>query len=431
MIYDEYTSDWLNSRTIYYNIRTHCISDNINELIDPNHVVLHPEGLCNYLQYGYSVYGQTPIEEIKFLGHDQKVYKDPEGRLIIEQLDDPFDDLLGIESDPSEIIEQMDALVNEQVSKNDYVIVPTSGGFDSRFIDSVIHDKEKVHAFTFGISKIPSESLEVVYAKKLCEITGLQWDEIVLGDYIRLIDEWDSIFGISTHSHGMYQMEFYSKIKNKISEGAVFSGIFGDIWAGNWDFPDITSPDGLFQLGKSYVEHVDTNLCLMKSNNEIRDKFFEEHKHKLMDRNWRVLEAGRKKIILISYLMRIPEHYGYTAWSPFLNKDLVAKMLNMDWNLKAGRKWQVDYFRKQNLLIGELGLECDNKNFLNSYALLKNPPKKLNVKLLGTVIKQDYIEYINKQIDIGNVNDLNYWYGYMVLYPLQKILEIKEYGRKL
>lgn len=431
MFYEEYTTDWLNSRTIFYNIRTHCISDNINELIDPNHIVLHPEGLCNYLQYGYSVYGQTPIEEIRFLGHDQKISKDSEGRLLIEQLDDPFENLLGADSNPLEIIEEMDVLVNEKVEKNDCVIVPTSGGFDSRFIDSVIHDKEKVHAFTYGISKIPSESLEVVYAKKLCEIIGLKWNEIVLGDYIRMIDEWDAIFGISTHSHGMYQMEFYLKVKKNISEATVFSGLFGDIWAGNWDFPNITSPDGLIQLGKSYVEHVDPSLCLIKANNEIRDKFFEDHKHKLMERNWRVLEAGRKKITLISYLMRIPEHYGYTVWSPFLNKELVAKMLNLDWRIKTGRKWQVDYFRKKNLLIGELGLKCDSTNFLNNYALLKNPPKKLNIKLLGTVIKADYVEYINRQIDKRNAYELKYWYGYMVLYPLQKILEIKEYGRKL
>ena len=47
------------------------------------------------------------------------------------------------------------------------------------------------------------------------------------------------------------------------------------------------------------------------------------------------------------------------------------------------------------------------------------------------MIKADYVEYINRQIDKRNAYELKYWYGYMVLYPLQKILEIKEYGRKL
>ena len=67
MLFQEAQTDWLASKNIFYNTRTNQISDNVNDLIDANHIEFHAEGLRNYLDYGYSVYGQTPIKEIRFL----------------------------------------------------------------------------------------------------------------------------------------------------------------------------------------------------------------------------------------------------------------------------------------------------------------------------------------------------------------------------
>lgn len=433
MFFEKYQTDWLSSHIIFYNTRDNRISDNINELIDPHNIIIHPEGLCNYLQYGYCVFGQTPISDIKFLLPNQKIYKNSSGDIVIEDVDDPFDNLLGLHCSSEKVIEELERVIIDfqTDNKNKKFIIPTSGGFDSRIINALWGKKENAFAFTYGISKIPSESLDVVYAKKLCEITGVNWKEIILGDYVKLIDRWDELMGIATHSHGMYQMEFYSKIKELGIDYTVISGIFGDIWAGNWDFPDIDSPEDLIILGKSYVEHIDPVHCKLKTDYAIRDNYYRLKKEKLKDRNWRVLEAGRTKIMLISYLMRVPEYYGFPTWSPFLDAGVVSSMLNLDWPEKKGRKWQVDYFRKKGLLIGEMGLKCDPTNFLNQYALLKNRPKALNVSLMEQLFDKCFVENVNKCVYSCDVNNLDWWYKYQVMYPIQKVLEIKEYGRKL
>lgn len=431
MYFDEYQTDWLSSRVIFYNTRSNKISDNINELIDPNFIEIHPEGFNNYLQYGYCVFGQTPIREIKFLFPNQKVYKDSLGNLVIEDLEDPFEKLLDKETSVENAILELEKEIHDFQNKNPNIIIPTSGGFDSRIINALFEKKGTISAFTFGISKIPSESMEVVYAKKLCEILGIRWKEIELGNYITLINKWDELMGIATHTHGMYQMEFYEKIKKLGIDGVVISGIFGDIWAGNWDFPNIDSPDMLYILGKSYVEHIDPIYSKMKSKYEIRDIYFEKRRDKLKEKNWRVLEAGRTKIMLISYLLRVPEYYGFSTWSPFLSESVVASMLNLDWSLKNGRKWQVDYFRERGLLIGNLGLDCDKGNFLNQYALLKNHITELDSCLLEQVVDKEFVDEVNKKVRKRDIHNLDWWYKYQVLYPIQKVLEIKEYGRKL
>lgn len=432
MLLQEAQTDWLASKNIFYNIRTNLISDNINDLIDLNHIDFHPEGLRNYLDYGYSVFGQTPLNEIRFLPPNTKIKINKNHLLEIETLPDPFETVLGNHSTPADVEEYFHAMINKWVGESEKkVIVPTSGGFDSRFIDCMIDNKERVRAYTYGISKKQDESMEAVYAKKLCEILGISWKQVELGDYNLLMDEWYKVYGISTHAHGMYQMEFYNEIdKIESAPCRIVSGIYGDLWAGNWKFPEISHSRELIDLAITHNMNSDSYYCKLKGNHELRDSFFEDNRERLRDDNWRVIAAARTKIILISFALRIPEYYGFEAWSPFLDFEGVSKIVNLDWREKERRKWQVEYFRKNNVLIGDLKLPCDYTNCLNQTACLRYVPEPLDARLLGLLLEEKYIEKINANLSDMNQDKIKYYCAYLTLYPLQKLLHLREYGEK-
>lgn len=430
MLFQEAQTDWLASKNIFYNTRTNQISDNVNDLIDANHIEFHAEGLRNYLDYGYSVYGQTPIKEIRFLLPNTKIWIDKDGLLQMETLPDPFEKVCGSHSSPVDVEEYFHELINQWVERSEKrIIVPTSGGFDSRFIDCMIEKKEHIHAYTYGVSERQNESMEVVYAKKLCEILGISWKQVILGEFNLLIDEWYKIYGVSTHAHGMYQMEFYDTIKKmEHDSGRVVSGIYGDLWSGSWRFPEVSHGRDLIDLAITHGMNADSGYCRLKECHDLRDSFFEANREQLQDENWRVIIAARMKIMLISYILRIPEYYGFETWSPFLDFEGVSRIINLEWNIKERRKWQVEYFRKKNVLIGDLHLPCDYKNVLNQVACLRHDLRPLDAKLLGTVVQEDYVERINSNLQGMSQDKLQYYFAYLVLYPLQKLLYKKEYG---
>ena len=54
------------------------------------------------------------------------------------------------------------------------------------------------------------------------------------------------------------------------------------------------------------------------------------------------------------------------------------------------------------------------------------PPKLLDVKLMGTILDETYVEKINAGLLNMSADNINYYNQYLVLYPLQKLLSLKE-----
>ena len=429
MLLQEARTDWLGSQNIFYNTRTNQISNNMNDLLDDKHIDFHPEGLRNYLEYGYSVFGQTIIEDIKILPANSRIYKQ-NGKLKIEYDSDPFDSILGKKSNVSDVLDHIRGLINSYEKKEkSQIIIPTSSGFDSRLIISMIEDRDNVEAYTYGISKNQEESIETVYAKKLCELLHIKWKQISLGNFGNYMDSWYDIYGGATHTHGMYQMEFYDLIrKYRGKTGCVISGIYGDLWAGNFKFDEIKGAQQLINLGITHGLCVDPNVCHLAETHELRDAFFVENKEKLKEQNWRIILAARIKVVLLSYLLRIPEFYGFKVWSPFMDVNLVGEILNLSWDIKEKRKWQVDYFRKKDILIGDMNLKCDRDNVLSIEGWRRRYLPALDEKLMSNLIDVDFLRAVNKEIRNISINNLPYYNAYLVLYPIQKLLVRKEYG---
>jgi hypothetical protein len=432
-----YETDWLASRPVFYNEKTSQISHNINDVIDLNNIEFHPEGLNNYLDFGYSVFGQTPVKHVKFLPPCSRITKDINGKISIEHSTDPVEKWIGHESHEDDVLHEIFKSVRYwEKNTEGEIILPLSGGYDSRLLGLFVKDKSRIRAFTYGLSDKQNQSFEVVYAKTISKILSFDWQQIELGNYHNYFNYWLKHFGISTHAHGMYHIEFYKKILEHVNGSNPFlSGIFGDVWAGNVGNLQIDIPSDIFKLGYTHGMSASSKFSMLPKNNRHLNNFFEKNRKALKEPLFQTTWLIRLKMILISYLISIPESFGFKVWSPFLDEKIALGMATLPSHRKKDRIWQTDFFKKHNLNIEAMNIKADKSNTLNYQAIRNNPPSGLSVDILGEIISPHYIRLINAKIkefiksDIKpstlnkNDNDVfKYYCAYLTLKPIEYLL---------
>lgn len=396
----KYETDWLASRPVFYNESTNKVSNNINDVIDFANVEFHPEGLNNYLDFGYSVFGQTPVNHVKFLRHSSRLTVHVDGRLEVEHLPDPVEQWMGRTSHEDDVLHHLQTTIQRwEKSVEGEIVVPTSGGYDSRLLNYFIEDKSRIRSFTYGISDDQSASHEVVFARELSELLGTRWEQIELGDYHRYLNDWDRLFGVSTHAHGMYHFEFYTKIRNRLEgESPVLSGVIGDAWAGSVKPLEVNDVSQLSILGYTHGMRADARHSLLKDDAELRSSCFERMHEKIRDPLFNVVEAMRFKMILLSYLIRLPSSLGFHPWSPFLQARIALGMATLPQGRRRDRDWQRDFFAMNGMNLEELGLPVDHHNTLNQVAMDRVPLVPLDDGLLSELVNQQYVQWINRLV---------------------------------
>tara|TARA_Y100001978_G_scaffold203522_1_gene230544 strand:+ start:6859 stop:8247 length:1389 start_codon:yes stop_codon:yes gene_type:complete len=407
-----YNTDWLGTIPIFYNEDTNSISSCMKDVIDKNKVFFDKEGLINFLDFGYSVFNQTPIKGIKFIGPSQSI-KIKNNKIKIENEIDPLEELIDNKLKEDEIFELIHTKVLEWEKSlpSDYkILLPLSGGYDSRILLNAIENKERVYAFTYGLSSNQKESYEVVRAKYLCKKFGIKWKQIYLGQFNKEIEYWISKYGLSTHAHGMYQVEFYKKIKELYPKEkfAVLSGIVGDLWAGSLPNFKIRNFEDLNFLGLTRGHCAESSFLKYdknKVNLERKKSFFEENKFKLQDPRYQIIILIRTKIILLSYLLNVPRYLGYLSWSPFLEIDLATAMINLSDKRRKNRKWQLEFLRMNNLDLENRKFKYNKTNLLDYNSVKELPLEPLDCELFSDLIDIRYIDFINNNIRQNKFSD--------------------------
>ena len=401
-----YQTDWIGAKPVFYNSKTLKVSYYINDVIDFRDLEFDPEGFTNYLEFGYSVFGQTPVKYVKFLPPSSRL--SITGKHInVTVMDDPTEKWYGKTTKPEEAVQALEQRVRhiENTHKND-IILPLSGGCDSRLLATLIQNKQNVHTYSYGLSKNQNESFEVVYAKKVANILGMKWKQIYLGEYHKYIPLWDGMFGPSVHAHGMYQIEFYKKIvKNHKKSSLVMSGIYGDAFAGSIQKIKNLNVQNLSVLGYTHGLHANKRYSLLKAGDDLRYDYWTKNKAKLQSDFFQVLSLLRLKMILISYLLTVPEHEHLVPVAPYLDVDVAMRFLTIDQKYRHNRLWEKDYFRKRGLFIESLNLPCSYENSLDLFAFQNHPLPPLNTQLLREVIDIKYIEGINRSLINNTLNN--------------------------
>ena len=398
-----FETDWLASRPVFYNVRTGRSSQVVDDVIDLADLEFDPEGLNDYLDFGFSVFGRTAVRDVRMLRFSSRLYSGPAG-LRVEELDDPAYEWLDRSSRVDEVVELAEASVNEAAAEiPGEVVVPTSGGFDSRFINVLLHDRARVRAYTYGVSDDPARSAEAVKAAELCRRLRLSWELVPLGDFHRYFDEWDRLFGVSSHAHGMYHIEFYRHIASRISRGRLLlSGASGEWFSG--DDPEVRTietlrgPEDLLEVFRYGRMCADSRQSWFRSERLGLQRLLAEQPRIRTEMLPRVFTVVRLRTTLLSYLQTVPESLGFVPRAPFLDIGLAMRMLTLPGDLRYERRWQREFFAAHGVDLEAASLPVDHRNFLNARAMRRVPLRPLDVGLLRELVRPDYVRWVNRTV---------------------------------
>ena len=133
-----YRTDWLGTNAVFYDLITSRAAPTFNQLLDGIDVKPDLIGISNYLNYGFSVFGRTVVENIRITDPNSILRRLPDGTLSYEVLCDPVLDLL----DNTSSVEVVEDLLSEWFNKEYSLdstnsikyILPLSGGLDSTLL---------------------------------------------------------------------------------------------------------------------------------------------------------------------------------------------------------------------------------------------------------------------------------------------------------
>lgn len=401
-------NDWLNSIPVFFNNKEVIVSTLCMKTLTDK-ICFDEEGVVDYLDFGYSVFGHTPIADVDFMTYYSELTVNKDS-IIFRQKEDPLNELpelLKIKTDELSVLEKIQSHIYQMESyTKGTIVIPTSGGYDSRLLNAMIKGKTRVKAFSYGISPNQEDSSEVVKARYVCKKLGIDWKQIELNHFHDYVNPWFELYGFSTHLHGMYHIEFYNKMRDSLkNEGkgiSLLSGIIGDAWAGRVNIGFVTNPKNLTSLGYTH------GAVLPKKEQDIivqykkRTGFLKANAHLLKDGRTAVVHAMRLKLTLLSYLTIVPEYFGWPVWTPFLNKDIVFAMLRLPEEQRKNRRWQQKFFERNGLFPESCNLEMSNMNTLDygetKRSIEKNYFLPLDKNVLTAFVKENYLEKINNRL---------------------------------
>lgn len=415
MLLEKASTDWLCTKPVFYNENTGAISYDMRDVIDYKNLRFNGEGLSNYLKFGYTAFGQTMVDGVRSLDHSSHIVRNEDGSLTITKEEDIAEKLWNPGQMNSgtvfeEIIESTRSWADKLETSDDKtsklgIVLPLSGGLDSRLLAYSLGGRRDVFAYSYGLSAKQSESFEAVKAGMVAKECDIPFKQIDIYDFLRedYLDRWYKLYGPTVHFHGMYQMNFYDGVMNDLhgqeySNYYLLSGIIGDGWSGNVYIPEINSAEDMALLGYTHGMNGNEKACLIPITSGNAQEFWEKNKDKLQDENWRILYAMRFKMQLLHYLLKTPESMGMKSWSPFIDPKISMDMLNLDWSEKKDRLWQKREFEKLKLNIGWEKDKCDYNMVLNVENVLNHRPRPLDVKLLSQVVNPSYVESVNRNI---------------------------------
>ena len=125
----------------------------------------------------------------------------------------------------------------------------------------------------------------------------------------------------------------------------------------------------------------------------------------------------RLKMILLSYLLTIPAHFGFNVWSPFLDIEICMAMLNLPIERRHRRLWQKEFFQKVGLDLENMGLQATNTNALEMQALRRIPLHHLSGDIMSDFIDIKYVDWINNTLQFSSKWHL-----------MNKLLKVKKVG---
>ncbi|MEZ5008655.1 MAG: asparagine synthase-related protein [Chitinophagales bacterium] len=287
--------------------------------------------------------------------------------------------------------------------KDKTVLVPLSGGYDSRLMISLLHQygHSDVIAYTYG----KEESHEVQIAKKVAQQLNVKWYFIEYNETLFntfFTDQWQEY---SDNNHFLsslpHEQDFfalsYLKSKNLIPENFVaLPGFSGDLLGGSItgyqpnEFSKVAFKNMIIQ--KHFQNSaIDYDFSTFEAINS-KDQFYDQYQC------WFVNNKVTKFIV---NSVRLYEYFGGSWLLPFWDKELIEYWYKVPYNKREQQKFYNDVIFKKffsSLEIGYIKPGHDD-NYPNQ---LKEKIKQHLPSVITNVVKK-----VKKSIQPNDVNNLS------------------------
>jgi hypothetical protein len=236
-----------------------------------------------------------------------------------------------------------------------------------------------------------------------------------LGEFHRYLDDWDALYGVSTHAHGMYQMEFYRQVRERVAAGStVLSGICGDWFSGavaeSRMKAVVDSRDDILALLR-----VGSVMCADSAHSRFRSRRLGAQRLLESEASmWggglpRLLGIVRNRVGFLSYLLRVPSTLGFVSHGPFLDPEVALRMLTLPDELRHKRQWEREVFARNGLDLDAVPPLADLRNTLNFQAMRRVPLEPLDAQLLREVVDPEYVHWVNRTVGRAGLPWELYW----------------------
>ena len=242
------------------------------------------------------------------------------------------------------------------------IVVPLSGGYDSRLIVTLLKrlGYENILTFTYGVSG----NRESKYSKQVADALGLRWhfvqyDEALWRKVWKSSERWEYQKWASGWT-SIPHVQDWLAVKTLKSQGVLASecvfapGHSGDFVAGS-HIPIQAFEQSHFDIDNVTESLFTNHYALAPIRNSERQKdFWEEHIRTLLPEYGRAepchyadayetWDWQERQAKFIANSVRVYEFFGYEWWMPLWDREFVQFWQTVPLTLRKGRVWYVTY----------------------------------------------------------------------------------------
>ncbi|MFP4556316.1 MAG: asparagine synthase-related protein [Bacteroidales bacterium] len=442
-------SDKLRSIPLFFTKkeRTTLISDNVENLFNKN-IPPYPErkAVDVFLRTGYTINNYSLIKDIFITEPAEIITFKKDGWEKFYYLTHLNPNILA-KVDAKKKERQLEEILHQIFSRlfnalgSRPVVIPLSGGYDSRLITYMAkkYHKGSIQTYTYGVKN----NCEVANAKRTAEILGLDWLFIEYNK--ELIEDFTSsktfksYYRYASNYSSLFWLQDYFAVKELKHEGMIpensifIPGLSGDAIAG-------------VSLSKKKVPLNDTanhifidNFNLINSSRSQKASIAQEINESCntvetygweAPYKWNIFHRQAK---FVANSARVYSFFGYNYYLPFWDNEFLFFFLSLPYELKAFKKLYNDVveqiFKDDNLLFEK---ELQPSIYYRKFQSFKDNVKTLLPSLLVNALTSNKSPFYYEEITKLLRNELdkekmippkqpNYYNAYIAQWYLQRI----------
>lgn len=391
-------SNWCGAKPTFFNRRTGAQSFLMDDVIDWSNAEIDHEGLYYYLRNGYSSFGRTFVKDVLFT----RPWSEEADDITLSDYDRFQRQLSEVATIDLALQNIKESIANDTFS-NDEIIIPMSGGLDSRTLAILVPEEKNVSAYSYNLIEPAEKCHENGIAKLVCDKLGIPHYNIKLGNPYVYAQAWFDNLGLSAQSHGMYHYDFFDTIQKDFSlNGIVLSGIVGDAWSGKISTREPKKSEDLFNFGYSHGQSIPKKVIKFTTTTESMDHEFQLFKQVWGNPKFRMYYLINTKMMLLRFLLMAPRNSNFEVASPFLDPNVCASILNLPTDQWSNRVWQTEWLSSLGMQFsdGFINYHYSKRNdCVFNWAVSNERDEPLDITTLSNFIKPQFISHLNRAIE--------------------------------